>query len=92
VGTLGKIEVQVHTPATVLERLYTARFANLKVGMTRLRTDARDGSGRSRSMNGVSAGWRSTPFYFTTTTGNSATLLPEFGSDCHLGGSCPSVS
>jgi sarcosine oxidase subunit alpha len=35
VGTLGKIEVHGPHAAEFLERVYTARFANLKVGMTR---------------------------------------------------------
>ena len=35
VGTLGKIEVSGPDAAEFLERVYTGRFANLKVGMTR---------------------------------------------------------
>src|SRR5581483_2082838 len=35
VGTLGKIEAHGPHAAEFLERLYTARYANLKVGMTR---------------------------------------------------------
>ncbi len=35
VGTLGKIEISGPDAAAFLERIYTGRFANLKVGMTR---------------------------------------------------------
>ena len=41
VGTLGKIEVHGRDAAQFLERVYTARFANLKVGHDALRADAR---------------------------------------------------
>ncbi len=35
VGTLGKMEISGPDAAAFLERLYTGRFSNMKVGMTR---------------------------------------------------------
>jgi sarcosine oxidase subunit alpha len=77
VGTLGKIEVQGPHAAEFLERLYTARFANLKVGMTRYGLML-DEAGVVVD-DGVIGRLAEHTFYFTTTTGNSATLFREFG-------------
>ena len=41
VGTLGKMEVSGPDAGELLERVYTGRFQNLKVGMTRYARDAR---------------------------------------------------
>jgi len=77
VGTLGKIEVHGPHAAQFLERLYTARFANLKVGMTRYGLML-DEAGIVID-DGVIGRLGEQAFYFTTTTGNSATLFREFG-------------
>ncbi|MGH8322441.1 MAG: 2Fe-2S iron-sulfur cluster-binding protein, partial [Steroidobacteraceae bacterium] len=77
VGTLGKVEVHGPHAAQFLERLYTARFANLKVGMTRYGLML-DESGVVVD-DGVIGRLGPESFYFTTTTGNSATLFREFG-------------
>jgi sarcosine oxidase subunit alpha len=77
VGTLGKIEVHGPHAAQFLERLYTARFANLKVGMTRYGLML-DEAGVVVD-DGVIGRLGEQTFYFTTTTGNSATLFREFG-------------
>ena len=77
VGTLGKIEVHGPDAAQFLERVYTTRFANLKVGMTRYGLML-DESGVVVD-DGVIGRLGPESFYFTTTTGNSATLFREFG-------------
>ena len=77
VGTLGKIEIHGPQAAELLERVYTARFANLKVGMTRYGLML-DESGVVMD-DGVIGRLGPESFYFTTTTGNSATLFREFG-------------
>lgn len=77
VGTLGKIEIHGPQAAEFLERVYTARFANLKVGMTRYGVML-DESGVVID-DGVIGRLGPESFYFTTTTGNSATLFREFG-------------
>ena len=77
VGTLGKIEIHGPQAAGLLERLYTARFANLKVGMTRYGLML-DESGVVID-DGVIGRIGPESYYFTTTTGNSATLFREFG-------------
>ena len=77
VGTLGKIEIHGPHAAEFLERVYTARFANLKVGMTRYGVML-DETGVVID-DGVIARLGPESFYFTTTTGNSATLFREFG-------------
>jgi sarcosine oxidase, subunit alpha len=77
VGTLGKIEIHGPHAAEFLERVYTARFANLKVGMTRYGVML-DESGVVID-DGVIGRLGPESFYFTTTTGNSATLFREFG-------------
>jgi sarcosine oxidase, subunit alpha len=77
VGTLGKVEIHGPHAAEFLERVYTARFANLKVGMTRYGVML-DESGVVID-DGVIGRLGPESFYFTTTTGNSATLFREFG-------------
>ena len=75
VGTLGKIEVYGPDAAQFLERVYTGRFANLKTGMTRygLMTD----EAGVIIDDGVIARLAADHFYFTTTTGGSATVYRE---------------
>lgn len=77
VGTLGKIEVHGPKAGEFLDRVYTARYSNLKVGMTRYGLML-DESGVVID-DGVIARLDPETFYFTTTTGNSATLFREFG-------------
>jgi sarcosine oxidase subunit alpha len=75
VGTLGKIEVYGPDAAQFLERVYTGRFANLKVGMTRYGLMV-DESGVIID-DGVIARLGYEHFYFTTTTSGSATVYRE---------------
>ncbi|MBV8911075.1 MAG: FAD-dependent oxidoreductase, partial [Gammaproteobacteria bacterium] len=77
VGTLGKIEVHGPQAAELLERVYTARYAGLAVGMSRYALML-DESGVVVD-DGVVARLGAQSFYFTTTTGNSATLFRELG-------------
>ncbi len=77
VGTLGKVEAHGPDAAEFLERVYAARFANLKVGMTRYGIML-DEAGVVVD-DGVVGRLGPQSFYFTTTTGNSATLFREFG-------------
>jgi sarcosine oxidase subunit alpha len=77
VGTLGKIEIHGTQAAEFLERVYTGRFANLRPGMTRYGLML-DESGTVID-DGVIGRLAADSFYFTTTTGNSATLFREFG-------------
>ena len=77
VGTLGKIEAHGPQAGEFLDRVYTARYSNLKVGMTRYGLML-DESGVIID-DGVIARLTAESFYFTTTTGNSATLFREFG-------------
>ena len=75
VGTLGKLEVYGEDAAEFLERIYTGRFANLKVGMTRYALMC-DESGVIID-DGVVARLAEQHFYFTTTTTGSATVYRE---------------
>jgi len=77
VGTLGKVEAHGPGAAEFLERVYTGRFSNLAVGMTRYALML-DESGVVID-DGVIARLEPERFYFTTTTGNSGTLFREFG-------------
>ena len=77
VGTLGKVEVRGARAAEFLERVYAGRFADLKVGSTRYGLML-DEAGVVID-DGVIGRLRPETFYFTTTTGNSATLFREFG-------------
>ena len=75
VGTLGKMEISGPDAAAFLERLYTGRFANLKVGMTRYALML-DESGVIID-DGVVARMGEERFYFTTTTTGSANVYRE---------------
>jgi sarcosine oxidase subunit alpha len=75
VGTLGKIEIRGPDAAEFLERVYTGRFANLKVGMTRYGLMC-DEAGVVID-DGVIARLSPQHFYFTTTTGGSAAVYRE---------------
>ena len=89
VGTLGKLEARGPDAAEFLERVYTGRFADMKIGSTRYALMV-DESGVIVD-DGVVARLGDQVFYFTTTTGNSATLYRElsrlntlWGLDCGL--------
>jgi sarcosine oxidase subunit alpha len=75
VGTLGKIELRGPDAALFLERVYTGKFANLKVGMTRYAVML-DESGVVID-DGVVARLGEEHFYFTTTTTGSTTVYRE---------------
>jgi len=77
VGTLGKIEAHGPDAGEFLDRVYTGLFSNLKVGATRYGIML-DESGVVID-DGVIGRLAAESFYFTTTTGNSATLFREFG-------------
>jgi sarcosine oxidase subunit alpha len=89
VGTLGKIEVQGPQAGLFLDRVYTGRFSDLRVGMTRYGLMV-DESGVIID-DGVVARLAPESYYFTTTTGGSATVFREllrlnalWGLDCGL--------
>jgi sarcosine oxidase subunit alpha len=89
VGTLGKIEIQGPQAGLFLDRAYTGRFSDLRVGMTRYGLMV-DESGVVID-DGVVARLAPESFYFTTTTGGSATVFREllrlnalWGLDCAL--------
>jgi sarcosine oxidase, subunit alpha len=75
VGTLGKIEISGPGAAELIERVYTGRFANLRVGMTRYGIML-DESGVVVD-DGVIARLGPERFYFTTTTSGSAAVYRE---------------
>jgi sarcosine oxidase subunit alpha len=75
VGTLGKIEVHGPDAARLLDRAYAGRYSDLKVGMTRYGLML-DESGVIID-DGVIARLAEELFYFTTTTGGSATVFRE---------------
>ena len=75
VGTLGKVEVHGPDAAEFLERVYTGRYANLKVGMTRYALML-DEAGVIID-DGVIARLSDQCFYFTTTTTGSASVYRE---------------
>jgi sarcosine oxidase subunit alpha len=75
VGTLGKMDLFGPDAAAFLERVYTGRFANLKVGMTRYAVMV-DESGVVVD-DGVVARLSDEHFYFTTTTTGSAGVYRE---------------
>jgi sarcosine oxidase subunit alpha len=77
VGTLGKIEAHGAEAGAFLDRVYTGRFDSLKAGMTRYGLML-DESGVIID-DGVIARVAPDVFYFTTTTGNSATIFRELG-------------
>ena len=87
VGTLGKIEIYGPQAGMFLDRVYAGRFADLRVGMTRYGLML-DESGVIID-DGVVARLGKEAFYFTTTTGGSATVFREllrlnaqWGLDC----------
>ncbi|HEY4445256.1 MAG TPA: 2Fe-2S iron-sulfur cluster-binding protein [Steroidobacteraceae bacterium] len=89
VGTLGKIEVYGPDSSELLDRVYAGRFSDLKVGMTRYGLML-DESGVIID-DGVIARLGEELYYFTTTTGGSATVFREllrlnalWGLDCTL--------
>jgi sarcosine oxidase subunit alpha len=89
VGTLGKIEIYGPDAAELLDRVYAGRYSDLKVGMTRYGL-MMDESGVIID-DGVIARLSEELFYFTTTTGGSATVFRElqrwnalWGLDCTL--------
>ena len=89
VGTLGKIEIYGPQAGLFLDRVYAGKFSDLKVGMTRYALML-DESGVIVD-DGVVARLGSEAFYFTTTTGGSATVFREllrlnalWGLDCAL--------
>jgi sarcosine oxidase subunit alpha len=89
VGTLGKIEIYGPQAGLFLDRVYAGRFADLRVGMTRYGLML-DESGVIVD-DGVVARLGQEAFYFTTTTGGSATVFREllrlnaqWGLDCAL--------
>ena len=75
VGTLGKIEVYGPEAAELLDRVYAGRFSDLRVGMTRYGLML-DEAGVIID-DGVIARLSDEHFYFTTTTGGSATVFRE---------------
>ncbi|HEX7812841.1 MAG TPA: glycine cleavage T C-terminal barrel domain-containing protein, partial [Burkholderiales bacterium] len=75
VGTLGKMEISGPDAAAFLERFYTGRFANLRIGMTRYALML-DESGVIID-DGVVARLGEERFYFTTTTTGSANVYRE---------------
>jgi sarcosine oxidase subunit alpha len=89
VGTLGKLEVYGPGAAELLDRAYAGRYSDLKVGMTRYGLML-DESGVIVD-DGVIARLEPELFYFTTTTGGSASVFREllrlnalWGLDCAL--------
>ncbi len=89
VGTLGKIEIHGPGAAEFLDRAYAGRYSDLKVGMTRYGLML-DESGVIVD-DGVIARLGEELYYFTTTTGGSATVFREllrlnalWGLDCGL--------
>ena len=75
VGTLGKMEISGPDAAAFLERIYTGRYSNLKVGMTRYALML-DESGVIID-DGVVARLGEERFCFTTTTTGSANVYRE---------------
>ena len=75
VGTLGKIEIYGPQAGEFLDRVYTGRFSDLPVGKTRYGLML-DESGVVVD-DGVAARLAPEMFYFSTTTGNSATVFRE---------------
>ena len=89
VGTLGKIEVFGPDAGTLLDRAYAGRYSDLRIGMTRYGLML-DEAGTIID-DGVIARLADQRFYFTTTTGGSATVFREllrwnalWGLDCAL--------
>jgi sarcosine oxidase subunit alpha len=75
VGTLGKLELRGPDAAEFLERVYTGRYANLKVGMSRYALML-DEAGVIVD-DGVIARLGAEHFYFTTTTSGATPIYRE---------------
>ncbi|MDX2241938.1 MAG: 2Fe-2S iron-sulfur cluster-binding protein [Leptolyngbyaceae cyanobacterium bins.302] len=75
VGTLGKLELRGADAVELLERVYTGRYRNLKVGMSRYALML-DEAGVIID-DGVIARLGDEHFYFTTTTSGAATIYRE---------------
>jgi sarcosine oxidase subunit alpha len=75
VGTLGKLELRGPQAAEFLERVYTGRYANMKLGSTRYAVMC-DESGVLVD-EGVVARFADDVFYFTTTSSGAATVYRE---------------
>lgn len=75
VGTLGKLEIRGPQAAEFLERVYTGRYGNMKVGSTRYAVMC-DESGVLAD-EGVVARVADDVFYFTTTSSGAATVYRE---------------
>lgn len=75
VGTLGKLEIRGADAAEFLERVYTGRFQNQKVGTTRYAVML-DETGVVID-DGVVARLATDHFYFTTTTSGAAGIYRE---------------
>jgi len=75
VGTLGKIEIYGPQAGMFLDRVYTGKFSDMKAGTTRYGLML-DESGVIID-DGVIARLTAEMFYFTTTTGGSATVFRE---------------
>ncbi len=75
VGTLGKFEIRGSDAAQFLERVYTGRYANMKIGTTRYALML-DESGVAID-DGVIARLGDEHFYFTTTTSGATNIYRE---------------
>lgn len=75
VGTLGKLEVRGAAAAEFLERVYTGRYTNMKVGTTRYALML-DEAGVVLD-DGVIARLGAEHFYFTTTTSGATNIYRE---------------
>ncbi len=89
VGTLGKIEIHGPQAGLFLDRVYAGKYSDMKVGSTRYGLML-DEAGVIID-DGVIARLTAETFYFTTTTGGSATVFREllrlnalWGLDCAL--------
>jgi sarcosine oxidase, subunit alpha len=89
VGTLGKIEIYGPHAGMFLDRVYGGKYSDMKIGSTRYGLML-DESGVIID-DGVIARIAAEAFYFTTTTGGSATVFREllrlnavWGLDCGL--------
>ncbi len=75
VGTLGKIEIFGPDAGAMLDRVYAGRYSDLRIGMSRYGLML-DEAGTIID-DGVIARLGEQRFYFTTTTGGSATVFRE---------------
>ena len=89
VGTLGKIEIYGPQAGVFLDRVYAGKYSDMKAGTTRYGLML-DEAGVIID-DGVVARLTAEAFYFTTTTGGSATVFREllrlnalWGLDCAL--------